>query len=522
MTEILNTIEYRILLVDTDMQQAQDIRSSFEAEGYHVTVSSLGSHLTANLANSIFDLICISQSASALTLSHQVDYIRHLPGYKHVPIILLADSSEIGGLESMLNEGVDDLVRRPYRDSYLVAKIRANLKKSQLKKGTGASNLRTNLGRESGKILFCAGDYNLFPYQSSDLLPHVVEAVSAESFFRVWDNYNFWLVLVDESALWALYMHQKLKQHVHGELPIVLLISQGNKFTDEWQDTGFDLTLRKSKDLIYDTQKILFMYQRESLVKEKYMSAWHEALEKSVFKFDRVREYQYYSFGVSILHEPFGGVAGGDFYEVLNPTENVQVIFFGDIMGKTWEAWLFVPAYLAYIRSTITFLSHRNLRNISESPDVILEAINMYLAKDLRMSQIFATLTVVVLNAQTNRASIACAGGLPPLHYAAEDKVFEYMEVNGLLLGISSDAKYKKKTIELECGDRLLLFTDGYSEAVDLETKKMIGKKGVFDVFREYAPKSEMSALNFDDEIIDWYNIGKFDDDRSLLVISGI
>ncbi len=518
----MNTSDYRILLVDTDSQQARDIQASLIAEGYQVAISSLGSHLASTLLNALFDLVCVSQSASALTLSHQVDYIRHLPGYKHTPIIVLADSTEIGGLESMLNEGVDDLVRRPYRDSYLVAKIRANLKKSQLKKGTGAINIRTNLGRESGKILFCAGDYNMFPYHTPALNANVIEAVSAESFFRVWDNYNFWLIIVDESALWALYMYQKIKQHVRGELPIVQIISEGNMYADEWQNTGFDLTLRKSNDLAYDTQNILFMYQRESLVKEKYMSAWHEALEKSVFKFDRVREYQYYSFAVSILHEPFGGVAGGDFYEVLNPTENIQVIFFGDIMGKTWEAWLFVPAYLAYIRSTITFLSHRNLRNIAESPDVILEAINMYLAKDLRMSEIFATLTVVVLNAQTNKASIACAGGLPPLHYISEDNEFENIEVNGLLLGISADAKYKKKIIEIECGDRLLLFTDGYSESVDLETKKMIGKKGVFDVFREFASKSDMSALNFDDEIIDWYNIGKFDDDRSLLVISGV
>lgn len=518
----MDTSDYRVLLVDTDTQQAQDIKSSLVAEGYKVVISSLGSSLASTLSNDLFDLVCVSQSASALTLSHQVDYIRHLPGYKHIPIIVLADSSEIGGLESMLNEGVDDLVRRPYRDSYLVAKIRANLKKSRLKKGTGAINLRTNLGRESGKILYCAGDYNMFPYHSPDLQPNIVEAVSAESFFRLWENYNFWLILVDESALWALYMHQKIKQHVRGELPILQIITEGNMYEKEWQGTGFDLTLYKSKSIAYDTQKILFMYQRESLVKEKYMSAWHEALEKSVFKFDRVREYQYYSFGVSILHEPFGGVAGGDFYEVLNPTENIQVIFFGDIMGKTWEAWLFVPAYLAYIRSTITFLSHRNMRNIAESPDVILEAINMYLAKDLRMSEIFATLTVIVLNAQTNKASIACAGGLPPLHYKAENHEFENIEVNGLLLGISSEAKYKKKVIELECGDRLLLFTDGYSEAMDLESKKMIGKKGVFDVFREFASKSNMSALNFDDQIIDWYNIGKFDDDRSLLLISGM
>jgi len=513
--------DYHVLVIDSDPTQAQEIKDVLEEAGYQVTISNLGSQLVSSLEKDLFNLICISQNATVLTISHQVDYIRQLPGYKHIPIIVLAESSDIAGLESLLNEGVNDLIRRPYRNSYLAAKIRANLKKSEIKKGLGADALRTNLGTEQGKILFCAGDYNLSPFDQEAFSDHIIEAVSAESFFKTWDSYNFWLILVDDSALWALFMFKKLKHHTKSEAPIVFLLNENNQYSKEWLALEPDTYLRKTGNREYEAQQIRFMYERESLVKQKYMSAWHEALEKSVFKFDRVKEYSFFNFGISILHEPFGGVAGGDFYEILTPTDELQVIFFGDIMGKTWEAWLFVPAYLAYIRSTITFLSHRNLRNIAESPKVIMEALNLYLAKDLRMSEIFATLTVVVLNAETGKASIACAGGLAPLYYNAEDNSYSTVDVNGLLLGISSEAKYENKEFELECGDRMLFFTDGYSEAVDLETKKMIGRKGISDVFREFANKSEMSALNFDDEIIDWHNIGKFDDDRSLLVISG-
>jgi CheY-like chemotaxis protein len=519
---IMENRECSVLIVDADMAQAGEIKKAIESENYNVNISSLGSALSASLENAIYDLVCISQNTTALTISHQVDYIRSLPGYKQVPIIVLAEQGETSGLENLLNEGVDDFIRKPFRSSYLAAKIRANIKKFRLKKRQGATALRSNLGPQSGKILFCAADYNNFPYESEVFEGKIIEAVSAESLFRIWDSYNYWLILIDDTATWALQMWHKIKTLTRSEVPIVCLIGSSCNQADEWLSKMPDSYIRKMGDKAYELQQLQFMYKRESLVKEKYMSAWHEALEKSVFKFDRVKEYSFYSFAVSILHEPFGGVAGGDFYEILNPSPNLQVIFFGDIMGKTWEAWLFVPAYLAYIRSTITFLSHRNLKNISESPEVILEALNMYLARDLRMSEIFATLTVVVLNAQTNKASIACAGGLSPLYYRADDRHFETVEVNGLLLGISAEAKYSRKEFELDCGDRLLFFTDGYSEAIDLESQRMIGKKGVSDVFREFADKSEMSALNFDDEIIDWYNIGKFDDDRSLLVVSGI
>lgn len=189
-------------------------------------------------------------------------------------------------------------------------------------------------------------------------------------------------------------------------------------------------------------------------------------------------------------------------------------------MGKAWGAWFFVPAYIAYIRSTLKFMSYREFKDIIESPEKILELLNKYLSQDLRFSDVFATLSIAVIDTSENTVTIAGAGALAPILYRKRNNELVDVDLKGLLMGIKEDSSYDEIVLDIEPGDRLLFYTDGYSEAINSETGEMIAREGMKKVFEKFSKKESETALEFEAELLQTIPIETFDDDRSLLLIS--
>jgi len=189
------------------------------------------------------------------------------------------------------------------------------------------------------------------------------------------------------------------------------------------------------------------------------------------------------------------------------------------VMGKKWDAWFFVPAYIAYIRSTINFFMNREEFDFIKSPGKFLEIINQSIFKDLKLSEVFTTLSIIGICSKTSQISIASAGALQPLFYNAKENKLTQLNIVGTLLGVIPDAHYLSLIQDFNQGDKLLLYTDGYVEAVNDRTGSMIGEDVFLNSIKQVVSKRTIRLADIETQLIHTLNISKFDDDRTLFLV---
>ena len=187
-------------------------------------------------------------------------------------------------------------------------------------------------------------------------------------------------------------------------------------------------------------------------------------------------------------------------------------------MGKKWGAWFFVNAYLAYIRSTIHFLLN-NTPSSELTASGVIEHLNKQISHDLQIGEVFTTLSIIIIHKEKH-IYIAAAGAMKPLMYKFKDQSISELNITGMLLGVSEDAKYHQLEMELEPFDKLLFFSDGYTETYNSKTKEMLSTECVIKVLQELGKNENIDITKFEETFIKDFNISSFDDDRTMLIIT--
>lgn len=212
-------------------------------------------------------------------------------------------------------------------------------------------------------------------------------------------------------------------------------------------------------------------------------------------------------------HQPHHGVPGGDFLDYIPLDDQHWLVVIGDVMGKRWKAWMFAHAYMAYIRSSLrTVVLETPAAQIT--PGAILSRLNHLLCRDERTAETLCTLCLVLLDTASPRVLAANAAHLPVWCQRRESGTVERLAGEGIFLGLRENAQYEDQHLVLATGDRLLLLTDGFTEAsndrgdffavegVD-RVLSAAGKAGLEQVpgsFRE-ALTSHAGRLLFDDDL---------------------
>ena len=79
----------------------------------------------------------------------------------------------------------------------------------------------------------------------------------------------------------------------------------------------------------------------------------------------------------------------------------------------------------------------------------------------------FVTVFYAILNTKTGLVTYSNAGHNSP-HIVRADGTIEQLPVDGqFMVGIFAEEEYADKTLQLEHGDTLVMFTDGVTEAMD-------------------------------------------------------
>ena len=164
-------------------------------------------------------------------------------------------------------------------------------------------------------------------------------------------------------------------------------------------------------------------------------------------------------FSITHWHLPYKNIPGGDFIDYIKMDDDHLAIILGDVMGKRWGAWYFAVAYAGYVRSAARFVlesSHEYL------PSHILQKVNESVYKDERISEVFITLSVIIIDKKNMVAKYAGAGDLPIIYKSQQVR---RVESKGVLLGFSKSGEYEDIEIKMNSGDELFLATDGIIEA---------------------------------------------------------
>lgn len=209
-------------------------------------------------------------------------------------------------------------------------------------------------------------------------------------------------------------------------------------------------------------------------------------------------------------HVPFKNVPGGDFIDYYPLGDDKIAVILGDVMGKRWNAWYFAVAYAGYVRSAIRFA----MESSSDiQPGDIIAKVNESVFKDERISEVFITLSIIILDRKNRTLRYSGAGDLPIIHKGKELKTYH---ASGILLGFASGSVYENIEAGLEPGDEIYMFTDGITEA---RNKKgaMLEENGILEIIKTITQNDDQ--LEVIQKAFKEFTSNEFDDDISLITV---
>ncbi len=180
-------------------------------------------------------------------------------------------------------------------------------------------------------------------------------------------------------------------------------------------------------------------------------------------------EYTGFPFTVKGYMQPAQNV-GGDLYYYYRLDDNRMAFAIGDVSGKGISAALFMAGTVGAIKY--------NLQNCS-SPGDTLKAINRDIIAN-NPNRLFVTLFIGIVDSKQHTLTYANAGHNPP--YKIGKKIEQLTGGKGTLAGIFASEEYEDAVVSLDEHDRIFLYTDGVTEAVNAQ-KEFFGQKRLESLF---------------------------------------
>ncbi len=149
---------------------------------------------------------------------------------------------------------------------------------------------------------------------------------------------------------------------------------------------------------------------------------------------------------------------GGDYYDYIPLPESKLAILVADVSGKGISAALVMAKLSAEVRCCLADTSSA------------AEALFRLNAKFIRSGweDRFITLVMIILDPLQHTATLVNAGHLPPFLRRGNGHVEAIgTTTSGIPLGILPNQRYKALSIPLSPGDSLIVFTDGFNEAMN-------------------------------------------------------
>ena len=166
---------------------------------------------------------------------------------------------------------------------------------------------------------------------------------------------------------------------------------------------------------------------------------------------------------------------GGDFYDFYFIDDENLAFLIADVSGKGIPAAMFMMQSKTIIKSCA---------ESGMSVEQVFTAANEKLCEG-NDAGMFVTAWMGILNTKTGKVLFANAGHNPPLIKHA-DGTYEYLKTRaGFVLAGMEGIRYRKNEFDLAPGDAVYLYTDGVTEATDLNNE-LYGEDRLYAVLEKH------------------------------------
>jgi sigma-B regulation protein RsbU (phosphoserine phosphatase) len=199
---------------------------------------------------------------------------------------------------------------------------------------------------------------------------------------------------------------------------------------------------------------------------------------------------------------------GGDCYDMLRFSNTRLGLSIADVAGKGLPAALL----MANLQASVRAFGTEDAR-----PETVTRQVNRALCRHTPLDR-FVTFFYAMID--TSRGTLACsnAGHNPPILVHADGSVSR-PATGGMVLGVLEDNAYSQAEMRLHSGDRLVLFTDGITEAGSHEGPEF-GDNRLVNLVVAHRHRSASEILDAIFRDVSAFTAGVFSDDATLISVA--
>lgn len=189
--------------------------------------------------------------------------------------------------------------------------------------------------------------------------------------------------------------------------------------------------------------------------------------------------------------------AGGDFYDILQISENITGYFVADFSGHDIKT--------SYLTASVKALLAQNCSPVY-SPLESMKLINDVLVEILPEGK-YLTACYIHLNRMTRKLTIINAGHPPVVCSPVNGDPF-LVKMEGDILGMFKDVQFGRTVLDVENDDKIFIYSDGLVESAQNKITWATGAESLLPIYRsikdvsyEYAPEKLINELFGKDSI---------------------
>ncbi len=510
-----------ILIVDDDITIRKILSHHLTKKNYLVVEAENAQNGFDRLAANKIDLVLCDVTMDDMDGFAFCKKVRENENYRVLPFVFVTAKNSMEDKSKALEAGGDDIITKPFNVEELTLKVQALIRRSEIYKVYGVKkNLEQSFAKNTTKILLVDDDLTLAKLFQYNLNKAGFECETAsgveEGFGKAKSNTPD--LIISDIMMPNIDGFQFRKMLLADEqLKSVPFVFLSSKSEEDDILGGYDLGIT---DYVLKTAgprvvvaKVTAIVQSLGKERQKIVSELHSAADSLRVKVVPDNFPSFSGFSIRHWHQPFQGIPGGDFIDYFALDENNFAVILGDVMGKRWGAWYFAFAYAGYVRSAIRVTLETTKEYI---PSRILQQVNKSVYQDAKISEVFATLSIVILNNKTNSLKYSGAGDLPIIFRNSKTGEVNKLQSKGLLLGFTEQGNYEDVSVNIENNDLIFLVTDGIIESRNPEGKQF-GSEKLTEALQNLSPgKDELLEIR---EQFELFTQKKFEDDISLIAI---